>query len=98
MKRPFGIQFLTTESTYLGSSHVPTFVLTCFLARVRVKSRFPRLCALVPLVAGFLHDNASSKMSKMLGSGGVGSVGGVVIEGGSITAASVSTAPVGSFV
>ena len=41
---------------------------------------------------------ASSKMSKMLGSGGVGSVGGVVIEGGSITAASVSTAPAGSFV
>ena len=57
MKRPFGIQFPTTESTYLGSSHVPTFVLTCFLARACVKSRFTRLGAPIPLVDGFLHDN-----------------------------------------
>ena len=59
MKRPFGIQFPTTESTYLGSSHVPTFVLTCFLARARVKGRFPRLCATIPLADGFLHDNVT---------------------------------------
>ena len=32
---------------------------------------------------------ASSKMSKMLGSGGVGSVGGVVTGGGSVATASV---------
>ena len=32
------------------------FVLICFLARVCVKSRFPRLGAPIPLVDGFLHD------------------------------------------
>ena len=40
----------------------------------------------------------ASKMSNMLGSGGVGLVGGTVTEGGSAAAASVSTTPVVSFV
>ena len=34
------------------------FVLTCFLARACVKSRFTRLGALIPLSDGFLHDTA----------------------------------------
>ena len=41
---------------------------------------------------------ASLKMSKMLGSGGVGSVGGVETRGGLVTAASVSTVPAVSLV
>ena len=49
---------------------------------------------------GRIHGSSyvSSKMSKMLGLGGVGLVVGVGTEGGSVTAASVPCASIGSFV